>query len=168
MLISNRVHLEESRTDILFERGVNTRFDRFRDFACSPPPGEQAAKFDCGQATDGCRRLLSNERLELLGKRLVEIPFRQCAGVEVRPHYRSSRSLRMSFSLPLFRRGMLARRSACDGTGRLLRSGSMRAIGLPRRVTTTSPSHATSSSICANSLRTCRTLRLFIACPLMC
>src|SRR5205823_13307484 len=85
MLISNRVHLEESRTDILLERGVNTRFDRFRDFACPPPPGEQAAKFDSGQATDGRRRLLSNERLELLGKRLVEIPFRQCAGVEVRP-----------------------------------------------------------------------------------
>ena len=51
------------------------------------------------------------------------------------------------------------------GIRRLLRSGSRRAIGLPRRVTTTSPSRDTSSSICANSLRTSLTLRLFIASP---
>src|SRR5438270_10634993 len=87
MLIGDRMHLEESRTDILLERGVNTRFDRFRNFACPPPPGEQAAKFDCGQTTDGRRRLLSEQRLQLVGKRLVVIPLRRCGSDEITPHY---------------------------------------------------------------------------------
>jgi hypothetical protein len=68
-------------------------------------------------------------------------------------------------SLPFFRHGMVALRSACDGIRRALRSGTRRAMGRPRRVTTTSPSREISSSSCVNSLRTCRMLSFFMVFP---
>jgi hypothetical protein len=78
--------LQRPRTDIFLERRVDARFDGSRDLARPSAPGEQAAELDDAQAADGRGRLLPDERLELFGERLVEIPLRQSTGVEIRPH----------------------------------------------------------------------------------
>src|SRR3990172_2411700 len=107
VLVGNRVNLQESRANIFLERRVHARFDGLRDLACPPTPGEKAAELDDGQAADRRPGLLLDECLERLGEGLVEIPLRQCAGVEVWPRHRSSRSVRICPSLPFLRRGML-------------------------------------------------------------
>src|SRR4030095_3111810 len=104
--------IEHSRADIVRKGVIYLCLDALGDLTRTPTARQQASKLDHRQTTDCRRGLAGKEILEILRLRLVEIPLRQGAGVDIRRRHLWSRSARIWFPPPREGRAIRARKPA--------------------------------------------------------
>jgi len=116
VLIFQRMDLEKSLCDILFECCCSPQLRAGIDVVVSTAAAEKTTQLDHSEAADRHRNHTAEEVVEFIRSRFMQVAFGQRARINVNwAVQRSSRSSRTNTSLGTFSLGIEARSLVCGG-----------------------------------------------------